>query len=101
MLAMFSTFPVDKGESLSDEVASVIELIDRSGLNYQTTAMGTLVEGDWDQVFDLIKRCHQALRQGSRRVYTRITVDDREGATNQLARKVAAIEAKLGRGIRK
>jgi uncharacterized protein (TIGR00106 family) len=101
MLAMFSTFPVDKGESLSDEVASVIELIDRSGLNYQTTAMGTLVEGDWDQVFDLIKRCHQALRQGSRRVYTRITVDDREGATNQLAQKVAAIEAKLGRGIRK
>jgi len=101
MLVLFSTFPVDKGESLSDEVAKVIELIDRSGLNYQTTAMGTIIEGEWDQVMALVKQCHQALRQSSRRVYTRLTIDDREGARNQLTGKVASIEARLGKGIRK
>ncbi len=101
MLVLFSTFPVDKGESLSGEVANVIQLIDASGLNYQVTGMGTLIEGDWDAVMNLVKSCHQALRKNSRRVYTRLTIDDREGATNQLTGKVAAIEAKLGRGIRK
>lgn len=101
MLAMFSTFPLDKGESLSESVAEAIQLIDASGLNYQTTAMGTIVEGDWDQVMDLIKKCHQKLRQKSSRVNTRITIDDREGAVSSLTGKVASIEAKLGRGIRK
>jgi uncharacterized protein (TIGR00106 family) len=101
MLVLFSTFPVDKGESLSGEVARVIQLIDASGLNYQTTAMGTLIEGEWDQIMALDKQCHQTLRQSSHRVYTRLTIDDREGATNQLTGKVAAIESKLGRPIRK
>jgi uncharacterized protein (TIGR00106 family) len=98
---MFSTFPIDKGESLSAEVARVIQLVDSSGLKYQTTAMGTLIEGNWDEVMHLIRRCHDLLRQTSRRVYTRISIDDREGAADQLISKVASIESKLGRGIRK
>ncbi len=101
MLAIFSTFPVDTGQSLSKDVAEVIKLIDESGLDYQTTAMGTLVEGEWDEVIDLIKRCHQKLRENSRRVYTKITIDDREGATGRLKGKVADIEKILGREVRK
>jgi uncharacterized protein (TIGR00106 family) len=99
MLVLFSTFPVDKGESLSDEVARVIQMIDSSGLSYQTTAMGTLIEGDWDRVMPLIKQCHQTLRKSSKRVYSRITIDDREGAVNQLTGKVSSIELKLGKEI--
>ena len=79
----------------------MIQLIDDSGLNYQTTAMGTLIEGEWDQVMALVKQCHMALRQSSRRVYTRLTIDDREGAKDQLTGKVASIETRLGKGIRK
>ena len=101
MITMFSIIPVDKGESLSSEVAEAIKLIDQSGLPYQVTAMGTLIEGDWDEVMDLIKRCHLAIRKGSKRVYTRINVDDREGATDELTRKVASVEKKVGRGISK
>jgi len=101
MLVMFSVMPVDKGESLSAEVARAVQLIDASGLSYQTTAMGTLIEGEWDEVMNLIKRCHQEIRQHSRRVNTRIVIDDREGVTNQLISKVAAVENILGRGIRK
>ena len=101
MLAIFSTFPVDTGQSLSKDVAGVIKLIDESGLDYQTTAMGTLVEGEWDEVMDLIKRCHQTLRKNSIRVYTKISIDDREGATGRLKGKVADIEKILGREVKK
>ena len=101
MLAIFSTFPVDKGQSLSKEVAGVIKLIDESGLDYQTTAMGTLVEGEWDDIMDLVKRCHHKLREGSSRVYTKISIDDREGATGRLKGKVADVEKALGREVKK
>jgi uncharacterized protein (TIGR00106 family) len=101
MLAMFSIIPMNKGESLSGEVAEAIDLVDGSGLKYQVTAMGTLVEGNWDEVMDLIKRCHDAVRKGSRRVYTRISIDDREGAADSIAGKVDSVEKKIGRKIRK
>ena len=101
MLAIFSTFPVGKSESLSADVAEVIKLIDESGIDCQTTAMGTLVEGDWDQVMDLIKRCHHKLRESSSRVYTKISIDDREGARGRIKGKVAAVEKRLGREVKK
>jgi uncharacterized protein (TIGR00106 family) len=101
MIVMFSIVPMDKGESISADVARAINLVDKSGLTYQTTAMGTLIEGGWDEIMELIKRCHNEVRKGSRRVYTRINIDDREGATHELTRKVASVESKVGRGIRK
>jgi uncharacterized protein (TIGR00106 family) len=101
MLAMFSIIPMNKGESLSNEVAKVINLVDRSGLKYQVTAMGTLVEGEWEEVMNLIKLCHDIVRKGSERVYTRISIDDREGATGSIISKVASVEKKIGRAISK
>jgi len=101
MLAMFSTFPIDKGNSLGKDVAEVIDLIDKSGLDYQTTAMGTIVEGNWDEVMDLIKKCHHKLRENSNRVNTKISIDDRQGAIGRLKGKVADVENIIGREIRK
>ena len=100
MLAIFSTFPVDKGESMAKDVAEVIALIDSSGLSYQTTAMGTMVEGEWDDVMSLIKKCHHELRGNSRRVYTQITIDDRQGAQNRITGKIADIEKILNRKVK-
>jgi uncharacterized protein (TIGR00106 family) len=101
MIIMFSIIPIDKGESISTEIARAINLVDQSGLTYQTTAMGTLIEGNWDEVMNLIKRCHDEIRKNSRRVYTRINIDDREGANHELTKKVASVELKVGRGISK
>jgi len=97
MIAMFSIIPIDKGESISSDVARAIRLVDESGMKYQTTAMGTLIEGDWDMIMDLIKRCHLAVREQSKRVYTRINIDDHEGAANELMTKMASVESKLGK----
>jgi len=101
MLAIFSTFPVGKSESLSRDVAQIIKIIDDSGIDCQTTAMGTIVEGEWDEVMELIKKCHFKLRESSTRVNTKISIDDREGATGRIKGKITSVEKHLGREIKK
>ena len=101
MLVEFSTFPSGKEKNLSEDVARVIEIIEQSGLPHQTHAMGTLIEGDWDSVMDVIKRCHHELANAGRRIYTRIVIDDRPGATGRLTGKIESLEKRLGRKIQK
>ncbi|MGH8003124.1 MAG: MTH1187 family thiamine-binding protein [Limisphaerales bacterium] len=101
MLVEFATFPVDKGPKISRPIAKVIDLIDRSGLKYQTTAMCTLIEGEWDEVFALIKKRHYLLRKNSTRVYTRIVVDDRKNFPSPMTEKVDRVEKVLRRKIRR
>ena len=100
MLAFFSISPLDKGESLSEFVAASLDLIDRSGLPYKSGPMGTTVEGEWDEVMQLVRDCHMLMRGSSKRIATSIKIDDRVGATGRLSGKVASIEAKLGRKLR-
>lgn len=101
MLLEFSTFPIGSGESLSKDVAGVIEIIEKSGLPHKTHAMGTVVEGGWDDLLGLVKKCHFALAEKHGRVETRIVIDDRRGAEGRLAGKIESIEGHLGREIRK
>ena len=63
--------------------------------------MGTLVEGEWDDVMALIKECHFKMRRQGARVLTRISIDDREKAVNRLTGKVRDVEKALGRELRK
>ncbi|OGC89378.1 MAG: hypothetical protein A2142_04490 [candidate division Zixibacteria bacterium RBG_16_48_11] len=100
MLVQFSLFPVGE-KSLTKPVSKVIDLIDKSGLAYQTTAMGTIVEGDYDQIFKLIKRCHNLLRKDYGRIYGVIKIDDRKGAKGRLRGKVESVEKALKRKIKK
>jgi len=99
MLAHVAIFPTDKGASVSAHVARVVQMIADSGLDYRVTAMGTQIEGDADAVFDLIKRCHLAMREGAERVYTTIAIDDRAGASGRLRGKIQSLEARLGRPL--
>jgi uncharacterized protein (TIGR00106 family) len=101
VIAEFSVVPVGGGEELAGPVAAVVDIIDRSGLPYQLTAMGTLIEGEWDAVLGLIKECHLRMRRDFPRVLTRVSIDDREGAEGRIAGKVSDVEAALGRTVRK
>jgi len=101
VIAEFSVVPVGKGEELAELVAGVVDIIDRSGLPYQLTAMGTLMEGEWDVVLTLIKECHFKMRLQGARVLTRISIDDRENAVNRLTGKVRDVEKALGRELKK
>jgi uncharacterized protein (TIGR00106 family) len=77
MLVAFSMIPLDKGPHFSACVAGMMEIIRESGLPHELNAMCTLVEGDWDRVFDLINKCREELRKDSDRVSIKIWVDDK------------------------
>ena len=99
VLAEFSMFPTDKGESVSKYVSQVIDTIDKSGITYKLTPMGTVLEGSWDEVFGLISKCFKILEPQCKRVYTAIKVDFREGEESRMKSKINKIESLLDRDI--
>lgn len=101
MLFQLTMFPTDKrGDSVSTDVAKVIDLIDRSGLSYRLTAMSTIIEGEWEPVMRLINRARLMLRRNHSRIYISITIDDRKGAKGRLTGKIASVRKRLGREVR-
>ena len=101
MLVMFSIAPFAKGESLSKYIAESIDVIEKSGLATQTTPMGTIIEGGWDEIFDVINKCRKKMRKHADRISIKIWVDDRKGKRNMLKEKIESIEKRLGREIQK
>jgi len=100
MIVEFSITPLGRGESLSEDVARVLDLVDRSGLDYRLTPMGTIVEGEWDEVMALIRECHHLVLERAPRVATWIHIDDRKGAKGRISYKVKSVEERLGRELR-
>ncbi len=96
VLLEFSMYPLDKGESLSPYVARSLEIIEQSGLDYRMNAMGTVIEGEWDQVFDVVTRCFQRMAQDCSRVQVSIKVDYRKGRRGGLDAKIRSVEEKAG-----
>ena len=101
MIAEFSIIPIGKRESLSSDIADVIEIVDESQLPYDFGSMGTTIEGDWDQVIGLIKDCRDRLLENNLLVYLTIKVDDRKESQNRIIGKIRSVEEKLGKSLRK
>ena len=100
MLAEFSITPIGKGTSVAKYVARCLKIVDASGLDYRMNAMGTVVEGSFDEVLSLIAKCHKAVARDSERVSTIIKIDDRKGRGRQIEEKVRRVERVLGRKLR-
>lgn len=93
MIAAFSVTPsggetVDDDGGMSAAVAEAVRVVRESGLPYQTTAMFTYVEGDWDAVMGVIKRAADAVGELAPRVGLVIKADIRPGHTDELTGKV-------------
>jgi len=97
----FSVSPLGVGESVSAYVARCLEIVEQSGLEYQLHAMGTLVEGELDQVLDVMRRCIEATATDCDRVTCSAKLDYRRGHAGRLQSKVASVEQKLGRKLKK
>jgi uncharacterized protein (TIGR00106 family) len=95
MIAAFSITPVGTGESVSASVAEAVRLVRDSGLPNETNAMFTNVEGEWDEVMDLVKACVDKVSERAPRVSVVIKIDHRPGATDGLTTKVQAVENRL------
>lgn len=100
VLLEFSMAPFGKGESLSPFVARSLEIIDNSGLPYQLTPMGTIIEGEWDEVMEVVRACFECMSQDCDRISTSIKIDYRDGASGRLTGKIASVETRVGRKLR-
>lgn len=96
MLIAFSVTPIGTGDvSVADEVADAVRVVRESGLPNRTDAMFTSVEGEWDEVMEVVKRAVDAVLARSTRVSLVLKADIRPGATGQLEQKVRDIEERL------
>lgn len=99
VLLEFSMSPLDKGESLSASVAQIIDFIDKSGVAYQLTGMGTILEGEWEDVIGVVDGCFKIMRQNSNRISLQLKMDYRQGKEPRLRKKVEKIESILQRKL--
>ena len=96
VVAEFSIVPLGTGaDSLSEQVALAVQVVEDSGLPYQLTPMGTVLEGEWDDVMGVIRSAHSRLREVYPRVLTRIAIDDRDGALGRMPKKVQTVRERL------
>ena len=95
MLVAFSVTPIGTGEAVGEAVAEAVRVVRDSGLPNRTDAMFTTVEGDWDEVMDVVKRAVDAVAARAPRVSVTLKADIRPGVTGALSAKVEAIEQHL------
>ncbi len=95
MIVDFTIFPTDAGESVSAYVAEVFKIIEESSLNYEHHAMGTNIEGEWDEVMAVIRACRERMLENSNRISIGIRIDERKGVTDGIRKKVASAKAKM------
>ena len=96
----FSMSPLGKGESVGAYVARSLDIIDRSGVDYRLNPMGTVLEGEWDEVFGVVKRCFERMRKDCSRISCTIKVDYRKGHRGRLMAKTTSVEKRLKRKLK-
>lgn len=94
-IVAFSVSPLGTGESVAQAVARAVKVVRESGLPNETSAMFTTVEGEWDEVMEVVKRAVEAAGEGAGRVSLTLKADVRDGVTNGLRGKVEAVEREL------
>jgi len=96
MIIEFSVVPLGKGPSISPIIARVLKIVTESGLRYKANPMGTVLEGEWAQVMNVVKQCHDEALKEADRVLTSIKVDDYKGKEDRIEKKLESVERKLG-----
>jgi uncharacterized protein (TIGR00106 family) len=99
VIADLCLVPLGIGVSVSKEIAACQQVLREAGLKFELHAYGTNIEGDWDEVFAAIKRCHELVHQmGTPRISTTIKCGTRTDREQTMADKVRSVEQKLGGG---
>jgi uncharacterized protein (TIGR00106 family) len=93
MLVAFSITPLGVGEDVGREVAEAVRVVRTSGLPNRTDAMFTTIEGEWDEVMDVIKRACEAV--DAPRLGLTLKADIRPGVTGAMTSKVESVERHL------
>ena len=100
VLLEFSMSPLGKGESVGKYVSRSLEIVDQSGVEYRLNPMGTVLEGEWDEVMDVVSQCYERMRKDCNRISCSIKVDYRKGKNGRLSGKVSSVEKRLKKKLR-
>lgn len=88
--------PIGVGISVSKHVAACERVIREAGLSHQLHGYGTNIEGEWDDVFAAVKRCHEVVHaMGAPRITTSMRVGTRTDREQTILDKVRSVEEKL------
>lgn len=101
MLIAFSVAPNGTGNadgSVHDAVAAAVRVVRESGLPHRTGSMFTEVEGEWDEVFDVVRRATDAVMPYGSRVSLVLKADIRPGYTGEIDGKLERLEQAIAAG---
>ena len=98
MIVAFSVTPLGVGEEVAEAVAAAVRVVRASGLPNHTDAMFTSIEGEWDEVMEVVKQAVEAVKERTNRVSLVLKADIREGVTDGMTSKVASLERHLAEG---
>ena len=88
--------PIGVGVSLTEYIVECQRVLEKAGLTFELHAYGTLIEGEWDDVFAAVKACHEAVHaKGAPRITTTIKVGTRVDRTQSLEDKVSSVRESL------
>jgi len=97
MIAEFSVTPIGSGVHVGGYVTKAVQIVHDSGLKYALNPMGTVVEGPWEEVMAVIKRCNDELLKDCERLSFVIKVDSRRGPSPPMEDKVRSVNDRLER----
>ncbi len=90
--------PMGVGVSVSTYIAACQQVLEEAGLEISLHAYGTNIEGEYNQVFAAIRRCHERVHEmGAPRITTSIKLGTRTDRKQTMADKVESVERKLNR----
>lgn len=98
MIIAFSVTPLGVGDEVGRAVAEAVRVVRASGLPNETDAMFTIIEGDWDEVMDVVKQAVDAVLAVAPRCSMVLKADIRPGVTDAMTSKVEAVEDYLAGG---
>lgn len=88
--------PIGVGVSVSKYVVACHEILKASGLKSELHAYGTNIEGEWDQVMEAVKKCHETVhKMGAPRITTTIKLGTRVDREQTMYDKVESVKTKL------
>ena len=96
VIADLCVVPLGIGVSVSKEVAACERVLAEAGLKTNLHAYGTNIEGEWDDVFAAIKRCHEVVHaMGAPRISSSLRFGTRVDREQTMEDKVRSVETKL------
>lgn len=97
VIADICVTPIGVGVSASEYVVACERVLLEAGLNPRLHAYGTNVEGEWDDVFAALRRCHEVVHEmGAPRISTSIRLGTRTDRSESIDGKIRSVEEKLG-----